>query len=148
MAVILFWIGFLQFHVWNIVIAAFLFLHWSSIVSYVGNLVYKFSVLETAHSHYTAVKAGCVVWLGLHLRDVLNGSTTAFARKHSLSVHARKWVYHFYGFTPFWGVRRRELISCLFEVCLNLQSIQANNKKLLKCSWSRAAMIHGPYIEY
>lgn len=43
--------------------------------------MYKFSTLETAHRCYTAVKAACVVWVGLHLCDILNGSTTAFQEK-------------------------------------------------------------------
>ena len=56
-----------------------------------GNFVYTFSVLETAHRHYIALKAGCVVWVGLRLCDVLNGSTTAFCKeKQPLCVHAQK----------------------------------------------------------
>lgn len=52
--------------------------------------MYKFSVLEAAHRRYIAVKAGYVVWVGLHLRDVLTGSTKALQEKQSLCVHAGK----------------------------------------------------------
>lgn len=48
--------------------------------------MYKFSLLETAHRRYVAVKAGCVVWVGLTLRDVLNGSPTAL-QENSLCVY-------------------------------------------------------------
>lgn len=122
-------------------IAGFQFLHWSSISSYVRNDVYKCSVLEAARRRYIAVKAGCVVRVGLHLRTRCSQwINNSLVRKPSLCVHVRKWVQHFMDSlgTP----RRAELISYLFEVCLNLQSIPANNKKVLKCSWSTTSTLY------
>lgn len=76
-----------------------------------GNFVYKFSVLETAHRRYIALKAGCVVWVGLRLCDVLNGSTTAFREeKQPLCVRAQKRVQHFYGFTRYTAESRIDFL--------------------------------------
>lgn len=51
-----------------------------------------------------------------------------FARKNSLCVYAHRSECSI--FMDLLGtLRRAELISYLFEVCLNLQSVQANNNK-------------------
>lgn len=79
----------------------------------------------------------------------LNGSTTAL-QENSLCVYtlASERVQHFMDSlcTP----RRTALISYLFEVCLNLQSSQANNEKSigvqLKYSM-RVVLEHGHNVQ-
>lgn len=58
--------------------------------------------------------------------------SSSLATQQSLCVHVRERVLRLMdSLGPLW---RGELISCLFEFCLNLQSIQANNADVLECS--------------
>ena len=88
-----------------------------------GNFVYKYLVFEAAQALHSSQSRLCC-FVGLLLRDVLNGSTTA------LSVDAGKQVQHFIDSLS--TLRRESLISYLFEVFLNLQSIGENNEEVLK----------------
>lgn len=80
----------------------------------------------------------CLGWSPLTWRSQwINNS---FARKQSVCVRACKWVQHFMDLLR--TLRRAALISYLLEVCLNLQSSQANNEKVLKFSWNTGCMLY------
>ena len=127
----------LVFHLWNTAIATFQFLQHCSISQ--EFCVQMFRIRSgTQALHRTQSRLWCLGWSPLTW--CTQWINNRFSRKRSLCIHAGKWVQHF--MDSLLTLRGTALISYLFEVCLNLQSAQAKNEKVLECSWNTACMLY------